>query len=41
MARAVIGGLSSSTLITLVFVPTVYSYFRGRAWKKEVDHERG
>jgi len=27
MARAVIGGLSSSTLITLVFVPVVYSIF--------------
>jgi HAE1 family hydrophobic/amphiphilic exporter-1 len=27
MARAVIGGLLSSTLITLVFVPTVYSLF--------------
>ena len=27
MARAVIGGLISSTLITLVFVPVVYSLF--------------
>ena len=27
MARAVIGGLLSSTLITLVFVPVVYSIF--------------
>jgi HAE1 family hydrophobic/amphiphilic exporter-1 len=27
MARAVIGGLLSSTLITLLFVPTVYSVF--------------
>jgi len=27
MARAVIGGLLSSTIITLVFVPTVYSLF--------------
>ncbi len=27
MARAVIGGLCSSTLITLVFIPVVYSYF--------------
>lgn len=27
MARAVIGGLSSSTLITLVFLPVVYSIF--------------
>ncbi|OHB64040.1 MAG: acriflavin resistance protein [Planctomycetes bacterium RBG_13_62_9] len=31
MARAVIGGLLSSTLITLVFVPVVYSLFERRA----------
>jgi len=30
MARVVIGGLLSSTLITLVFVPVVYSIFEGR-----------
>jgi HAE1 family hydrophobic/amphiphilic exporter-1 len=30
MARAVIGGLFSSTLITLVFIPTVYSFFKIR-----------
>jgi HAE1 family hydrophobic/amphiphilic exporter-1 len=29
MARVVIGGLTSSTLITLVFVPVVYSIFEG------------
>ena len=34
MARAVIGGLLSSTLITLVFVPTVYSLFESPAEKK-------
>lgn len=28
LARAVIGGLFSSTIITLVFVPTIYSFFR-------------
>jgi hydrophobic/amphiphilic exporter-1 (mainly G- bacteria), HAE1 family len=28
MARAVIGGLFSSTLITLVFIPVVYSFFK-------------
>lgn len=28
LARAVIGGLFSSTVITLVFVPTIYSFFR-------------
>ncbi len=27
LARAVVGGLISSTLITLIFVPVVYSYF--------------
>ena len=31
LARAVIGGLMSSTLITLVFVPVVYSLFEHRA----------
>ena len=30
MARAVIGGLLSSSLITLVFLPVVYSFFRGK-----------
>lgn len=30
MARVVIGGLTSSTLITLVFVPTIYSLFESR-----------
>ncbi|HUT71952.1 MAG TPA: efflux RND transporter permease subunit [Desulfatiglandales bacterium] len=35
MARAVIGGLLSSNLITLVFVPTVYSFFEGRSKKLE------
>jgi HAE1 family hydrophobic/amphiphilic exporter-1 len=28
MARAVIGGLFSSTFITLIFVPVIYSFFR-------------
>ncbi len=32
MARAVIGGLLSSTIITLVFVPIVYSWFE---WRKK------
>jgi HAE1 family hydrophobic/amphiphilic exporter-1 len=35
IARAVIGGLMSSTLITLVFVPTVYSIFERRLTKKD------
>ena len=37
MARAVIGGLLSSTLITLVFVPIVYSIFERRRTKKRVQ----
>jgi len=35
MARVVIGGLLSSTLITLVFVPVVYSLFERHAWRVE------
>ena len=35
MARAVIGGLISSTLITLVIVPVVYSFFEGLNSKKK------
>jgi hydrophobic/amphiphilic exporter-1 (mainly G- bacteria), HAE1 family len=27
LARAVVGGMLSSTLITLVFIPVVYSFF--------------
>jgi HAE1 family hydrophobic/amphiphilic exporter-1 len=37
LARAVIGGLLSSTLITLVFVPTVYSIFQGRLGKTDTQ----
>jgi len=36
MARAVIGGLFSSTLITLVFVPVMYSIFERRPGGKTV-----
>jgi len=40
MARVVIGGLLSSTLITLVVVPTVYSFLKvGRARKKALQQE--
>ncbi|NQU43415.1 efflux RND transporter permease subunit [bacterium] len=35
MARTVIGGLASSTLITLVFVPIVYSFIGDRPEKEE------
>jgi len=37
MARAVIGGLLSSTLITLVVVPVVYSLFQGRSRKRKQE----
>jgi HAE1 family hydrophobic/amphiphilic exporter-1 len=37
MARVVIGGLLSSTMITLVFVPVVYSLFERRAPARTAD----
>ena len=37
MARAVIGGLFSSTLITLVFVPVVYSIFERKLGKGQPE----
>ena len=40
MARAVIGGLLSSTLITLVFVPVIYSVFEKGAAGKTSGGER-
>jgi len=39
MARAVIGGLLSSTLITLVIVPVVYSVFEGKGRNKQLAGE--
>ena len=38
MARAVIGGLLSSTLITLVIVPVVYSVFEGWGKKRRAQN---
>jgi HAE1 family hydrophobic/amphiphilic exporter-1 len=37
LARAVIGGLTSSTLITLVVVPVIYSLFEGRREKRKQE----
>ena len=37
MARVVIGGLASSSLITLVFVPVVYSLFEGLRRKEKQE----
>ncbi len=34
---SVIGGLTVSTLITLIFVPVIYSLFRKKLWTKQVD----
>jgi HAE1 family hydrophobic/amphiphilic exporter-1 len=48
MARAVIGGLITSTLLTLVVVPVVYTYLDGfgswagalvRRWNRTPDEE--
>jgi len=41
MARVVIGGLTSSTLVTLVLVPVVYSLFAGAAAKTAKPAEGG
>jgi HAE1 family hydrophobic/amphiphilic exporter-1 len=37
MARAIIGGLISSNLITLVVLPTIYATFESRTMKKEIE----
>ena len=37
MARAIIGGLLSSSLITLLVVPTIYSLFERRKLKEEMN----
>ena len=40
LARVVIGGLAASTLITLVFVPTLYTIFEEglSAFRREKQH---
>jgi len=37
MARAIIGGLISSNLITLIVLPTIYATFERRTLKKEIE----
>jgi HAE1 family hydrophobic/amphiphilic exporter-1 len=37
MARAIIGGLFTSNLITLVFIPTIYAIFSRRSVKTEKE----
>lgn len=39
LARAVIGGLLSSTMITLVFIPVIYSIFEATLTKKKAKKE--
>ena len=41
MARAIIGGLFSSNLITLVVIPTVYALIDRRALKKQSPAAHG
>ncbi len=40
MARAVIGGLTVSTLLTLIFIPTIYYIFEQMALKRLVQKEQ-
>ncbi|MCC6233870.1 MAG: efflux RND transporter permease subunit, partial [Verrucomicrobiales bacterium] len=39
MARVVIGGLMSSTVITLVLIPIIYAIFEGRTRIRGIDEE--
>jgi HAE1 family hydrophobic/amphiphilic exporter-1 len=39
MARVVVGGLSSSTLITLILVPIIYSIFEEKLQRKKISVE--
>lgn len=39
LARAVVGGMLSSALITLVFVPVVYSFFEERSGKSKLERQ--
>jgi HAE1 family hydrophobic/amphiphilic exporter-1 len=41
LARVVIGGLLTSTLVTLVLVPAIYTLFEGglsQFWKRRSSH---
>lgn len=37
LARAVIGGLLVSTLVSLLFIPVIYSFFEG-GWRRKLSH---
>jgi HAE1 family hydrophobic/amphiphilic exporter-1 len=39
MARVVIGGLISSTLITLILVPVIYAILEGRKHAKTISED--
>jgi cobalt-zinc-cadmium resistance protein CzcA len=41
LAVVVIGGLITSTLLTLVLLPTLYAWFEGRAQSQHVRHAGG
>jgi HAE1 family hydrophobic/amphiphilic exporter-1 len=41
MARVVIGGLVTSTLITLLFIPTIYTMIEERGLREKVTEEEG
>lgn len=36
LARAVIGGLLVSTLVSLLFIPVIYSFFEG-GWRRKLS----
>jgi cobalt-zinc-cadmium resistance protein CzcA len=41
LATVVIGGLISSTLLTLVVLPTLYRWWEARVEKSQNDHDNG
>ena len=41
LAVVVIGGLVTSTFLTLVLLPTLYAWVEGRAERKSITNKRG